>query len=203
MHLGRSRTFNSTSVALFCSLLAACGGGGGSSGGGSLPGPTPCPSGFTGSPPNCTARPTTTTAKGTLVDDVSGAPLSGVKVEVQPWTTYPTPGPSPTPIAVSTTAADGSFTVSQPNGTYMLVIGSDSSSDTVRPTIHDKITLNGQTTLIAPTPAPFPLVTPSAIQLSGHYRLATLDPTAELPCVTSFQGQRVSRSLSNRLLTSG
>ncbi len=195
MHLGRSRIRISAVSVVLCSLLSACGGGGGSSTGGPLPGPTPCPSGYTGTAPNCVASQSTTTAKGMLVDDVSGAPLAGVNVEVQPWISYPTPGPSPTPVAVSTTAADGSFTVSQPNGTYMLVIGSDSPSDMTRPTIHDKIILGGQTILTAPTPAPIALVTPSAIQTSGKYRLSTIDTNTELPCITAFQNHRASLNL--------
>lgn len=165
-------------------LLAACGGGG-ASGPGSGPPPT--------TPP--TSTPSGTTAKGTLVDDPSGTPLAGVTVRLDPWTTYPTPGPTPTPIATTTTDPSGHFTISAKNGTYLLVIGSDSTSDATRPTIHDKIVLNGQTILVAPTMPPFPGVTPPPVEISGNYRLANIDQTLELPCIQEWNAQRTAHSL--------
>ncbi|MFN2450052.1 MAG: hypothetical protein ABR508_09770, partial [Candidatus Baltobacteraceae bacterium] len=95
-------------------LFAACGGGsGGATGAGGLP-PSPTPT------------PALTTAQGTVVDDPSGTPLAGITVRLDPWISYPTPGPSPTPIAISTTDPNGHFTLANiPNGTYLLVIGPD------------------------------------------------------------------------------
>lgn len=165
-------------------LLAACGGGGA---GGPNSGPPPT------TPP--TSTPSDRSAKGTLVDDPSGTPLAGVAVRLDPWTTYPTPGPTPTPIATTTTDPSGHFTISAKNGTYLLVIGSDSTSDTTRPTIHDKIVLSGQTTLVAPTMPPFPGVTPPPVETSGNYRLANIDQTLELPCIQEYDSARTSRSL--------
>ncbi len=164
--------------------LAACGGGGSTGGN---PGPPPT------NPP--TATPSTTTAQGTLVDDPSGSALSGVKVQLDPWGSYPTPGPTPTPIATTTTDSNGHFTISAKNGTYLLVIGSDSVSDTTRPTIHDKIVLNGQTTLVAPTMPPFPGYTPPPAETSGKYRLASINQTLELPCIQEFDNARTAKSL--------
>ena len=187
-------------------ILAACGGGGG---GGSTTPPV-----VTG--PNPTPTASTTTAKGTVISDSSGTPLAGIKVQVDPWIAYPTPGPTPTPIAVSTTDANGHFTVSEPNGTYLLVIGADavntpppgfttpapSATDTPIPgasnwsaTIHDRIVLNGQTTLIAPSMPPIPLYTPPATETGGSYRIATLDALKEASCVLAYNQERISFGL--------
>lgn len=167
-------------------ILSACGGG---TSGAATP-PTNAPS----TPPP-TSSPGFTAARGTLVDDPSGTALPGVPVRLDPWISYPTPGPSPTPIATSTTDPDGHFTISAKNGTYMLVIGSDNSSDTKRPTIHDKIVLNGQPLLAAPTMPPLPGVTPPPVESSGNYRLANIDATLELPCIQEYDAQRTALSL--------
>jgi hypothetical protein len=98
-------------------------------------------------------------------------------VSIQPWAAYPTPGPSPTPLAISaTTDASGSFTLAGvPNGAYLLIIGSDSSADATQPTIHDHITLTGGTqALVAPTLPAIPLVTFNAVETSGKYRFRSL-----------------------------
>ena len=171
-------------------FLAACGGGGAAGGGslavsgtgGNFTTPTPAPA-------------SSTTAQGALVDDPSGTPLSGVPVRLDPWTVYPTPGPTPTPIATATTDPSGHFAISAMNGTYLLVIGSDSNTDTTRPTIHDKIVLNGQSVLTAPTMPPIPGVTPPAVETSGNYRLASIDQTKELPCIQEWDAQRIAHSL--------
>lgn len=201
-------------------LLAACGGGSGGpnpptggGGGSSTPSPSPTP----------TLAPSTTVAQGTLVDDPSGTPLAGVTVRLDPWTAYPTPGPTPTPIAVSTTDPQGHFIVSAPNGTYLLVIGSDavntpppgwstpapSATDTPIPgasgwraTIHDRIVLTGGGTaaspipLVAPTLHPEAIYTPPAVETSGAYRLVTLDPLQDAPCVLDFNLLRARKGLS-------
>lgn len=201
-------------------LLAACGGGGGGTPGGGPPptiNPTATPS------PTPTPTPGTTVAQGTLVDDPSGAMLSGVKVQLDPWNAYATPGPTPTPIAVSTTDAQGHFIVNAPNGTYLLVIGSDAvntpppnwstpapnATDTPipgasgwRPTIHDRIVLKGggtlsaPLTLAAPTMPPQPLYTPPAVETSGNYRLATIDSLTEAPCILAWNSIRAGKSLA-------
>jgi hypothetical protein len=183
-----------------CTLLAACGGG---SGGGNY---------NPQAGPSTTATPAlSTTAQGTLVDDPSGAPLAGVAVRLDPWqwgsgpvsgaapayTPPPdiVPGPSPTPIAITTTDPQGRFTVSAANGTYLLVIGSDDPSDTNRPTIHDRIVLNGQAILVGPTMPPVPGITPAPVETNGDYRLVTIDQTHELPCIQDYGAQRVQRGL--------
>jgi len=148
--------------------LAACGGGGGGAatggggGGGVLPTPAP---------------PVTTNATGQLVTDPGGVAIAGVHVALQPWAAYPTPGPSPTPLPISaTTDASGSFTLTAvPNGSYLLIIGSDSSADVTQPTIHDHITLTGGTqALVAPTLPAIPLVSFNAVETSGKYRFRSL-----------------------------
>ncbi len=181
--------------------LAACGGGGGGTGGPPptiTPTATACPSGYTGTAPNCVTPASTTTATGMLVDDPSGSPLAGVPVKLEPWTAGATPLPSPQ----ATTAANGAFSIGPvANGHYLLVIGSDSSTDTTRPTIHDNVTLTGGTqALAAPnltvTPyGPIPTVTPPAVETSGDYRLDTLSATDEVPCLTAFNQQRASLNL--------
>ncbi len=179
------------------SLVAACGGGSG----GSTPEPKP----------SVTSDPANTRATGTLVDDPSGAPLAGVAVRLDPWhwgsgpitgsaphfTPPPdiVPGPSPTPILTTTTDAHGHFTISAPNGTYLLVIGSDDNTDTTRPTIHDKALLYGQSVLAAPTMPPIPGITPAPVETSGNYRLVTIDQVHELPCINDYDQQRTQRGL--------
>ena len=212
-------------VAVLCAssalVLAACGGGGSSplpSGGGGTPATaTPKPT------PTPTQTPSSTVARGTLVDDASGTPLAGVQVQVDPWIAYPTPGPTPTPIAVSTTDANGHFVVSEPNGTYLLVIGADaintpppnfhtpspSETDTPIPgaskwqaTVHDRIVLTGGGTsaspiaLVAPTMPPQPLYTPPATETGGDYRLMTLDPLLDAPCMLAWNSLRASHGLA-------
>ena len=174
-------------------FISGCGGGGGSAGGAgggvTPPGPTPCPSGYTGAPPNCVA-PTTTTASGKLVDDPSGAPLGGIKVGLAPWTAAATPMPE------GTTAPDGSFSFTAPNGHYLLVIGSDSVTDTTRPTIHDNVTLTGGTQVLkGPNLPTIPTVTPAPVETSGDYRMVALDTNNEVPCLQDFNAKRVSLSL--------
>ncbi len=180
-------------ASLFCaSMLLACGGGGappstsGSNGGGA----TPCPAGMTGTPPNCVLAPTSTTASGRLVDDPSGAALSGVKLGLAPWTAGATPMPE------GTTAPDGTFAFTAPNGHYLLIIGSESSTDLTRPTIHDNITLTGGTQVLhAPVLPPIPTITPAPMELDGDYRLDTLSPTDEVPCIQAFNAQRTTLNL--------
>lgn len=169
-------------------LLVACGGGGG---GGYTPNPGP----------TSTLTPTTTTATGMVVDDPSGSPLAGITVRLEPWIVYPTPGPSPTPVASATTDPSGKFSITAANGHYLLVIGSDDSSDTTRPTIHDNVMLNGGAqALVAPTMPPIPGVTPPAAETGGNYRLATIDQTHEIPCITAYDQQRANAGLTKPVI---
>lgn len=201
-------------------LLVACGGGG--SPGPSInpvtnppsstapPGPTACPSGYTGTAPNCVAPQSATNASGVLVDDPSGNPLAGEPVKLEPWgpgppctgtpslTTYGQDGcPTPLPSPQVTTAPNGDFTLGGvPNGHYLLVIGSDSPTDSTRPTIHDNVTLTGgYQQLQAPTLPPIPTITPPAVETNGDYRLVTIDPVAEAPCLADFNAARASLNL--------
>ena len=190
--------------------LSACGGGGGSPGG---------TGGF--GPPTPTPTPSITTAQGTVVDDASGAPLSGVAVRLDPWAAYPTPGPTPTPILTTTTDGNGHFTITAANGTYLLVIGADvvntpppgwatpapNATDTPVPgasgwraTVHDRVVLAAQSSLVAPTLVAEPLYTPPASETHGAYRLAVADALTEVPCYLSYNAMRASKSLSPTVL---
>lgn len=139
-------------------LLAACGGGGGGgitppSGGGSTPTPAP------------TQTPSTTNASGIVVDDKTGAPLSGVKVSLMPWApcgatpspmTSITPSndgcPTPLPSPQATTNSNGDFTLNGvANGHYLLVIGNDVAYAPPPGYTPPSCTNNCGT----PTPAPF------------------------------------------------
>lgn len=188
-------------------LLVACGGGGG--------GITP-PTGGPSPTPTATQTPSTTTAQGTLVDDASGQALAGQTVRLDPWIVYATPGPTPTPLLTTTTDANGHFTITAPNGTYLLVIGPDAVNtpppgwstpspnvfDTPIPgasgwyaTVHDRIVLSGQTTLVAPTMPPQAYYTPTPSEKNGYYRLTTLDTMAEAPCILAYNQQRASHGM--------
>jgi len=136
-----NRTFTTkltlgASAVAFAALLAACGGGGGGGTGGGTP-PTNPPTTAT---PSQTATPgsNTTNASGTVVDDGTGAPLTGVTVKLMPWApcgATPAPSaitpendgcPTPLPSPQATTNASGQFTLNgAPNGHYLLVIGAD------------------------------------------------------------------------------
>lgn len=163
-------------------MFSACGGGGGGSASPGVPPPTMLPT---------TGPPSTTSASGRVVDDPSGSPLGGIKVGLAPWT------PGATPMPVGTTAPDGTFLFTAPNGHYLLVIGSELPSDTTRPTIHDNVTLSGGVqALKAPVLPAIPLVTPPPAETGGNYRLTTINATTELPCFTAFNTQRASYSVA-------
>ena len=190
--------------------LVACGGGGGGSnplpvGGGGGASPTPVSS------PVTTPGSATTNASGVVVNDANGSPLSGVRVVLMPWAPCGTPPPTaqitpendgcptPLPSPQATTNASGQFTLNgAPNGHYLLVIGNDSTSDTdpVQATVHDNVTLaGGNQTLLAPTLPPVPTITPQPWETNGEYRLATLSPTTETPCLVDWQQERASNNL--------
>lgn len=101
-------------------------------------------------PPHLAAPPSgQTTAWGTLVDDATDYPLPGYAVVLYPGS----PGcarvglqarcPAPLPYRTLTKHRGQFVLPNVPNGTYLLVIGSDSPSDQRRPTIHDLVTLTG------------------------------------------------------------
>ena len=177
-------------------FLAACGGGGGGGGtggggggGGVIPTPAPIPS--------------VTTASGRVVNDANGAPMSGVKVALRPWIACATPTPTsiscPTPLPApqATTAADGTFTLTNaPDGHYMLIVGNDVPGDASATTVHDQITLGGGAqTLTAPILPPVPTVTPPAWETNGSYRIAVVDPVTEAPCFNEFNIKRQANAL--------
>jgi hypothetical protein len=184
--------------------LAACGGGGS--------GATP-PANNATPTPTPAQTPSTTNAVGTVVDDGTGMPLGGVRVVLMPWAPCgPTPAPAtsitpendgcPTPLPSPqvTTAGNGSFALDGvPNGHYLLVIGTDSTSTTgaVQATVHDNITLNGgNQSLDAPTLPAVSGVTIPTWESDGMYRIATLNATTEVPCFQAWQSQRATNNLA-------
>lgn len=116
------------------------------------------------------------------------------------------------------TDGDGRFALhGVPNGEYLLVIGSDDPSDYVRATVHARVSLTGgNQELRAPTlPAvpcvheaeldngyclamakpgttPFPV---PAVETHGAFRLVTLSPETEVPCISAFNQKRVDKRL--------
>lgn len=68
-------------------------------------------------------------------------------------------------------------------------------------TVHDRIVLTGGGTqaapiaLVAATMPPQPLYTPPAAETSGNYRLMTIDPLTEAPCVLAWNSVRASKRL--------
>ena len=183
-------------------LLVACGSGGSGSSG------TPLPS---TSPTAAPAAPSTTNASGVVVNDANGSPLAGVPVKLMPWAPCGTPPPTaqitpendgcptPLPSPQATTNPQGQFVLNgAPNGHYLLVVGTDSTSatDPVQATVHDNVTLGGgNQTLLAPTLPPVPTITPQPWETNGEYRLATLDPTSETPCFVDWQNERTANNL--------
>jgi hypothetical protein len=126
--------------------------------------------------------------------------------------------PTPLPSPQATTNASGQFALNgAPNGHYLLVIGADAIATVppgyttppsncsgpcptpspvpgtpVQATVHDNVTLTGgNQTLVAPTLPSVPAgYTAPAWETNGTYRLATLDPTTEMPCLIAWQYER-------------
>lgn len=201
----RARPPRSSAAVCMLAVLAACGGGGG--------GATPPLAGSSAAPP--TLAPASTTASGTVLDDVSGQPLSGVPIALASW--------APAAAAytvVATTAPNGSFSFAAPNGQYLLRAGTDAAytpppswtpppaqtgptpppdagivSVSWQASVHDNVTLKGGAqTLIAPTLPSQPSVTPNPVETSGAYRLATLSPV-EAECVATMNQLRLQNAL--------
>ena len=203
----KQQSLSALAVLALLAGLAACGGGGG---GGSSP--IPAGGGATPTPINApTPSAPTTNASGVVVNDANGSPLAGVPVKLMPWGPCGTPPPTaqitpeddgcptPLPSPQATTNPQGQFTLNgAPDGHYLLVIGTDSTSETdpVQATVHDNVTLTGgNQTLLAPTLPPVPTITPQPWEINGEYRLATLNPTSETPCFVDWQQERTSNGL--------
>ena len=206
----KQQSLSALAVLALLAGLAACGGGGGG-------GSSPIPAGGGGATPTPVASPVstpgsaTTNASGVVVNDANGTPLAGVPVKLMPWGPCGTPPPAaqitpendgcptPLPSPQATTNPQGQFTLNgAPNGHYLLVIGTDSTSatDPVQATVHDNVTLTGgNQTLLAPTLPPVPTITPQPWETNGEYRLATLNPTSETPCFADWQQERTSNGL--------
>jgi len=151
--------------------------------GANQPTPTPAPSG---------TAPPAASASGTVVDNASNAPLAGIVVSVASWAPFSTPAPL---TQVATTNGAGQFTFNAVAGTYILVIGSNSPTDT-RATLNTGIALNGGANpLTLPTPAALPNVTYTAAQLSGNFRL-TLLTASQADCLSGANAGRASLMLS-------
>lgn len=171
------RVAYASAFVLFTAALAACGGGGA---GGITP-----PSGGASETPSPIP---TANASGTVVDYASNAPLSGVPIAIANWT----PGALPSPVA--TTDSNGKFAFNAAVGTYLLVVGSNSPTDT-RATLHEKIVLSsGSNTLAASMPQPEPDVTPLPSQIAGALRLMALSSTQQ-DCLTGANQGRANLSL--------
>jgi hypothetical protein len=157
---------------------------------------------------------------GNVLSDPEGKPLGQIPVSLAPWTPCVV-GRShgiqtlacPTPLASTQTNGDGRFALSVPPGHYLLTIGSDSTTDLSRPTVHDNVWIKGAGKLVAPGPCatfypvnsggpPFPghclpripLVTPPPVERSGNYRLSAINHW-DVPCIRSFDQNREQRKL--------
>jgi hypothetical protein len=157
-----------------------------------------CSDGGNGPPVHATPTPTptstgtsmTATASGTVVDFASNTGLGGVTVAIAPGFSSSSTAPTP----VTTTAASGAFTFVATPGSYLLVIGSNSASDT-RATYHGEILLSaGQNAIAMGVPSPEPDVTFSSSQASGAYRLETLS-SSQSSCLAGANSGRSANAL--------
>jgi hypothetical protein len=122
------------------------------------------------------------------VDYAANTPLSGISVSIASFDH----GAPTSPVA--TTTATGAFTFTTSPGTYLLVIGSNTSGDTTT-TLHQKITLTaGVNALAFVVPPTEPNVTYTAAQMSGNYRLMALAGN-QLSCVAGANAGRVAASI--------
>lgn len=189
------RRLATSGALLLVVVLTSCGGGGSGPSSAPIPpsGPTPCPSGYQGSAPNCSAY-TTASISGSVVDYKTGVALAGIRVALAPWAaTNPWTPPSPVPVA--TTDPSGAFTATASPGPYLLVIGSDSASDT-RATVHQYVSLNlGPNPLKAPGPTYVTDWTVPASEQTGQFRLMTLDQTVQGSCLSAINTRRASLGL--------
>jgi hypothetical protein len=173
-----------------------------------------------------TGAATRITAWGVLVDDPSGRPLGQEPVKLMPWKPCrfatidgkmrkPETMTCPTPVATTSTTANGHFVLHAPPGHYLLVIGSDSTAQppvVTRPTIHDNVTIATSPKvqhLLAPGICtynnephclpPIALYTPHPMEVNGDYRLSDLtgpqSRVEEWPCIAAFDAARGRRGL--------
>lgn len=146
--------------------------------------PTPTPA------PSATAAPNANVT-GTVVDEGSNAPLAGVAVAMASWAPGSTPAPS---TQVATTTGTGGFTFTVTAGTYLLTIGSNSTSGP-QATLNVGVTLTGgANALTLPTPAPVANVTYTAAQTSGNFRLMMLTASQQ-DCLSGANAGRASATL--------
>jgi len=185
--------FCATGLAL---ATTACGGGGGGSQPPTGTSPVATPSSSPSTAPSSGASPlaspspsgSSATASGTVVDFAANTPLAGVNVSLAAYT----PGAPAT--SVATTNSAGVFTFSASPGTYLLIIGSNSPTDTTT-TLHTKITLAAGTNALAfVVPPSEPNVTYTAAQSSGNFRLTALSGN-QLSCFTGANSGRTANAL--------
>ena len=118
-----------------------------------------------------------------------GLPLAGVPVALMPWTTGDN-----TPVAQTTTAANGTFSLPVAPGHYLLVVGNNTPVPFASPwpttwttTLHMQITaVAGNDPIVVPTPYDYP---PTPVQASGNLRIQTLvEP--QLSCFIALNAAR-------------
>ena len=118
-----------------------------------------------------------------------GLPLAGVPVALMPWTTGDN-----TPVAQTTTAANGTFSLPVAPGHYLLVVGNNTPVPFASPwpttwttTLHMQITaVAGDDPIVVPTPYDYP---PTPVQASGNLRIQTLvEP--QLSCFIALNAAR-------------
>ena len=152
--------------------------------GANLPTPTPAPS---------PTAPPAASGSGTVVDEAANTPLAGVQVALASWA--PVPGAFPTsPAIVAATNGAGQFTFNVTAGTYLLIIGSSSTTGP-QATLFTGISLNpGANPLTLPTPPALPNVVYTAAQTSGNFRLMTLTARQQ-DCLNGANAGRTASSL--------
>jgi len=172
-------TFSAVASLVAASFLAGCGTSQTIGAAQATPTPAPLPAA------------TTASVTGTVVDEGSNAPLAGVAVAVASWAPGSTPAPS---AQVATTTGTGGFSFTVPAGSYLLTIGSNSTSGP-QATLNVGVTLaGGANPLTLPTPAALPNVTYTAAQTSGNFRLMTLSASQQ-DCLNGANAGRASASL--------
>jgi hypothetical protein len=155
-----------------------------------------------------------TQAWGLLLSDPADKPMAKVPVHVYPWTACEVAHRAKLDCAAAlvTTKTNGAgrFAFTLPAGHYLLVIGSDSATDFTYDTIHDSIVLTGGSQkLVAPdmpripclyafgsTPPPDCYMKVAAVERSGNYRISKIWKAEELPCLKTFDADRIAAKLA-------
>jgi len=174
--VGRVRMKTIIAVIAGVAIIAGCGGGSGGVTTQTLPPLTPGPL-------------ASANVAGTVLDEmVNGNLMAGVQISLAPWA----PGAIPMPITTST--PNGLILFSVPPGSYMLVVGSNSPSDSYA-TLHMGIVLvAGNNSLTLPVPPSIPNVTYTYAQMGGNIRLMRLS-LAEQSCLSGANAGRVANGL--------